>query len=135
MKQEILKIEKATEKDQEVLNKIKCSTTGKNNVILLDSCDTTENSKSLSRVSTETTVPTKIKFFPVSTTIEAEHYNLKYTIGKEDETAIKVEDIVRVKPSVKRPHYGWGCTSHSSVGVILSVEGSVVHIQFPELNY
>lgn len=52
-------------------------------------------------------------------------YNLfskQNTYVKEDDTAIKVGDIVRVKPSVKRPHYGWGCISHGSGGVVLSVE-------------
>ncbi|CAC5416866.1 unnamed protein product [Mytilus coruscus] len=102
--------------------------------------DLSRFSQSISCVNTETAITSSIQFHPVSSKIEAEKLvgNIKFakqnTIVKEDETTIKVGDRVRVKPSVERPHHGWGCISHRSVGEVLSLEGSVLHIQFPELN-
>ncbi|CAC5374969.1 unnamed protein product [Mytilus coruscus] len=112
LKQEILKIEKATENDQEVLNKMKNSIIDKIDVILLDSLsDITKTLKLISRVSAETTIPSSIQFHPVSTKPESgkligniNFVKLNTTVKEHDtvKTSIKVGDRVRVKPSVKK---------------------------------
>ncbi|XP_066533930.1 uncharacterized protein [Hoplias malabaricus] len=44
----------------------------------------------------------------------------------------RIGDHVRVKASVIFPKYGWGSTSHKSVGVVAAINGERMNIDFPE---
>ncbi len=48
--------------------------------------------------------------------------------------AVKVGDLVRVKPSVLKPHLGWGSVSHRSVGKIVALDHDRKRctVDFPE---
>lgn len=41
---------------------------------------------------------------------------------------VKVGDTVRVKPSVVTPQYKWGSITHSSVGTVTGLQGSITMI-------
>lgn len=146
LKQEILDIEKATEKDQEVLNKMKSSISVDNNVILLESLsDITKTIKLVSIARTETTIPGRIQFGLVSTKPEPEKLigNLNFVnqniIDRDHSvkpsSTIKVGDKVRVKPSVKKPQYDWGYISHQSIGKVATIQGNDLVINFPEMSH
>ena len=47
-------------------------------------------------------------------------------------TSLRVGQKVRVRADVEEPKYGWGAVSHSSVGVIKSISGRSVTVNFPE---
>ncbi|CAG2248479.1 HERC2 [Mytilus edulis] len=128
LKQEILDIKKGTEKDQAILNKMKSSISVDNNLV------------SITR--TETSTPGRIQFGLVSTKPEPEKLigNLNFvnssTIERDHSvkpsTTIKVGDRVRVKPSVEKPKHGWGNESHQSIGIVTSIQGQDLSLNFPE---
>ncbi|XP_072540919.1 uncharacterized protein [Salminus brasiliensis] len=47
---------------------------------------------------------------------------------------IKVGDKVRVKPSVETPKHKWGGITHQSVGVVKSLDGEALTVDFPEYS-
>ncbi|KAL7888353.1 hypothetical protein AOLI_G00033270 [Acnodon oligacanthus] len=49
-----------------------------------------------------------------------------------DSGNFRVGDRVRVKASVSTPKYGWGSTSHRSVGVVTAINGESMTVSFPE---
>ncbi len=60
-----------------------------------------------------------------------------YSLPREQDAttcAVKVGDLVRVKPSVLKPHLGWGSVSHRSVGkiVALNPDRKGCTVDFPE---
>ena len=48
------------------------------------------------------------------------------------DSAPRVGDRVRVKPSVSKPVHGWGGVDHKSVGTITSTSGDSCKVKFPE---
>ncbi|XP_052085890.1 transcription intermediary factor 1-beta-like [Mytilus californianus] len=67
MNQEIMKIEKATENGLEILDRMKSSIDGQNNIILMDAVSNmTKTLKSASLVSMGTELPARVHFFPYS---------------------------------------------------------------------
>ncbi|XP_060772261.1 probable E3 ubiquitin-protein ligase MID2 isoform X2 [Neoarius graeffei] len=44
----------------------------------------------------------------------------------------KVGDRVRVKPSVNSPRHGWGGVTHECVGVVKSLDGETIAVDFPK---
>ncbi|CAC5374972.1 unnamed protein product [Mytilus coruscus] len=143
LKQEILDSEKATENCQEVLNKVKNSIAGENNVMLLDSfSDMTKTLKTVSRVSPETTIPQRIQFYPVLTRPESEKLIGNINITKPN-IIIKEADIVRfIKPNttikrgdrvrLKNPTHR--LISQESIGKVLFIARNNVLVKFPEIS-
>lgn len=142
MKQEILEIEKSSDCSQEVLDKMKRSIAAENDIVLLDSSiDMTKTIKSVSSLSMKISIPERIQFDLVSTKPEPEklignlNFVIKNTIDRDHcvkpSTTIKVGDRVRVKPSVKNPKHGWGNASHQSIGIVTSIQGQDLSLNFP----
>ncbi|VDI48818.1 Hypothetical predicted protein, partial [Mytilus galloprovincialis] len=136
LEEEILKIENVTENSQEVLKKMKNSIAKENNVMLLDSLsDMTETFKSITLVSTVTTIPSRIQFHPVLTTFEAEKIIGDFVTpnkitSKADtvhfvkaKSAITVGDRVRMKPNIDLSSFRNG-VRHGSKGEVISINGS-----------
>ncbi|CAC5416868.1 unnamed protein product [Mytilus coruscus] len=137
LKQEILESKKATENGRELLNKVKSSIAGENNVMLLVSLsDNTKTLKTISRTSPETTIPHMIQFYLVLTRPEAEkligdiNITTPNTIIKEADivsfikpnTTIKVGDRVRLKPSIKKSNTSLNLAVKYRKGFIYSME-------------
>ena len=45
---------------------------------------------------------------------------------------IKVGDRVRVRPSISKPHYGWGASvTHTSIGTVAALNEEKIKVNFP----
>ncbi|KAG7316277.1 hypothetical protein KOW79_019818 [Hemibagrus wyckioides] len=63
---------------------------------------------------------------------EMERVTIANELISAEQRSINVGDRVRVKPSVNNPKQGWGRVTHQSVGVVKSLAGDEITVDFPE---
>ena len=101
--QEIMKIEKETEKGVEVLDKMKSSIDRQNNIILMEAfSELTNTLKSVSLVSMGTELPARVQFFPCSAEPNAHHLIGNLNFVNPNEYLVETDpDNLRFIPEVE----------------------------------